>query len=368
MVAHEPSRRSCEFQDHLGWADAEGLLETARAAVLVLDAAGRAVRCNPCLEETTGRSFAEMAGRDWFLFVPERERAGAREAFARALQGDPVGGRVTVLTARDRDELTVKWWARAVRDQHGAAVGVISLLYDITETERANARALQAERLAAMGEMMRGLTHESRNALQRSQACLEMLALKLKDRPDAVGLIDRIFRAQRHLHHLHEEVYRYAAPITLQPQPWDLGAVVRQTWDALAPLRAARPARLRQETGGLDLRAAVDRPALEQVVRNLLENSLDACADPVEIEVHWSATALDGRPALQAAFRDNGPGLTAEGRQKLFEPFYTTKTQGTGLGLAMAKRLLEAHGGRITVGESDHHGAEILIALPRGSL
>jgi signal transduction histidine kinase len=247
-------------------------------------------------------------------------------------------------------------------------VGVISLLDDVTEKERAYARALQAERLAAMGQMMRGLTHESRNALQRSQACLEMLALKLKDRPEAAGLIERIFRAQRHLHHLHEEVYRYAAPLTLQPQPWDLGDIVQQTWDALAPLRAGRPACLRQDVGGLDLSAAVDRPAFEQVVRNILENSLDACADPMEIEVSWVATTLDGRPALQAAFRDNGPGLTVEGRQKLFEPFYTTKTQGTGLGLAMAKRLTEAHGGRITVGAGRPVGAEILIALPKGNV
>jgi signal transduction histidine kinase len=136
----------------------------------------------------------------------------------------------------------------------------------------------------------------------------------------------------------------------------------------MAPGCDARQARLRQETGTLDLRAAVDRTALGQALRNVLENSLHACADPVEVEVCWGTTTLEGQPALQAVLRDNGPGLTAEARQKIFDPFYTTKTQGTGLGMAMARRIVEAHGGRIAVGETLRAGAEIIISLPKGLL
>jgi signal transduction histidine kinase len=70
---------------------------------------------------------------------------------------------------------------------------------------------------------------------------------------------------------------------------------------------------------------------------------------------------------LQIAVRDNGPGLTAEQRQRIFEPFFTTKTKGPGLGMAIAQRIVEAHGGQIAVGENSGPGAEILLLLPRAN-
>src|SRR5262249_31868393 len=81
----------------------------------------------------------------------------------------------------------------------------------------------------------------------------------------------------------------------------------------------------------------------------ILENALAACRDPVQITIGCAETVLRGRPALRIVVRDNGPGLTPEQQQRIFEPFYTTKTKGTGLGMAIAKRIVEAHGGQIAV-------------------
>ena len=111
-----------------------------------------------------------------------------------------------------------------------------------------------------------------------------------------------------------------------------------------------------------------DRFRLGQVFRNILDNALAACHDPVEIDVDWSEAQFEGESAVRVDVRDNGPGLTPEQRYNLFEPFYTTKTQGTGLGMAIAKRIVEAHGGGITVDSSDGPGARIIITLPRGKV
>jgi signal transduction histidine kinase len=121
---------------------------------------------------------------------------------------------------------------------------------------------------------------------------------------------------------------------------------------------------LAEETAGMDLHCSVDQFRLEQVFRNILENSLAACADPVRIEIRCTLAQIQNQPAVHVSVRDNGPGLSAEQRARIFDPFFTTKTKGTGLGMAIAKRIVEAHGGQIAVGDTGP-GAEIGLILPR---
>jgi signal transduction histidine kinase len=208
-----------------------------------------------------------------------------------------------------------------------------------------------------------------------------MLAWEVEDRPEALRLIERIQKAQDHLAQLYQEVRGYAAPLKLERDEWDLSAVWRQAWENLALLRQGRDATLSEEPGGVDLRCQLGPFRLEQVFRNIFENALAACADPVRVAVRCAAADLDGRPAVRVAVRDNGPGLGPEQRRRIFDPFFTTKTKGTGLGMAIAKRIVEAHGGRTALGPApdsrpptedrsaaESGGAEIIITLPREPL
>jgi len=231
------------------------------------------------------------------------------------------------------------------------------------ELKEAQEKVLQSERLAAIGQTMAGLAHESRNALQRSQACLEMLGLELTDRPAALDLVARIQKAQDDLYQLYEEVRDYSAPLRLSCHDHDLRPIVEQTWEHLAGLRSGRDARLEFHPASKPACCHVDAFALEQVFRNVLENSLAAGNDPLRITVRIQAGRLDDHPAVKISFVDNGPGLLPEARERIFEPFFTTKTKGTGLGMAISRRIVEAHGGRIAVGHAPA-GAEIIVLLP----
>jgi signal transduction histidine kinase len=237
---------------------------------------------------------------------------------------------------------------------------------------QAEERLLQAERLAAIGQMVTGLAHESGNALQRSQACLQILANRLRDRPDVVDLVDRIQVAQDHLLHLYEDVRSYAAPIRLQPELCDLAKIWRQAWDDLGVLRGDRPAELREHVrlpacdfapDGIGVKARVDLFRFKQVFRIILENALAASPDPVLIEIDVMPADFGGKPGLQLAVRDHGPGIPPVQRFQVFEPFVTTKTKGTGLGLAIARRIVEAHDGRIGLGDAGP-GCEVVITVP----
>jgi signal transduction histidine kinase len=249
----------------------------------------------------------------------------------------------------------------------GQSRGAVGAFLDMTERKRELEHILQSERLAAIGQMMTGLAHESGNALARSRACLEMLAWELQDRPEAADLIQRILKAQEHLQHLYEEVRGYAAPLKLEKDSWELAAIWRQAWNNLEMVCQGRDAHVRERTTGPCL-CVVDSFRLEQVFRNIFENALAACTDPVRIDVTCTTEAeIAGKPAASVTIRDNGPGLTPEQQQRIFEPFFTTKARGTGLGMAIAKRIVEAHGGRIAVGSGAPSGAEIVITLPRES-
>src|SRR5579864_206202 len=218
------------------------------------------------------------------------------------------------------------------------------------EINRLREQALQNERLAAIGQMMTVLAHESGNALARMQLSLDGLANEVQQRPRALELIARIQNAQDYLQQLYQEVRNYAAPLKLERNRWNLSMIWRQAWDNLAMSRRGRDTMLSEEIGCPDLRCHVDQFRLEQVFRNIFENSLAACADPMKIQLRCTATEINGLAAFQVAVRDNGPGLSAEQKERIFDPFFTTKTKGTGLGMAIAKRIIEAHGGQISVG------------------
>jgi PAS domain S-box-containing protein len=343
------------------------LVEAAPCMIVILRADHSLVYFSPFAEELTGYGAAEVLGKDYLqTFLPEAYRQPVADEIRTVLSGTPTREYENPVVCRDGSHRWMVWNAQRLDDYEGQAA-VLAVGQDITKLKQAQEQTLQSERLAAIGQMMTGLAHESGNALARSKACLEMLAWEVEDKPEALELIDRIQKAQNHLKHLYEEVRGYAAPFKLDREIWDLSGIWRQAWENLAVSRQGRDTSLREETGGLDLHCAVDQFRLEQVFRNILENSLAAGSDPVRIEVRCSKALIDKQPAVRVAVRDNGPGLNAEQRRRIFDPFFTTKTKGTGLGMAIAKRIVEAHGGRIAAGPGSGGGAEILVILPRES-
>lgn len=248
---------------------------------------------------------------------------------------------------------------------------LLSSLHRISRVREAEERAQQAERLAAVGEMMAVLAHESRNAFQLAGANLDLLALLLDGNDEASKLVERIRKQQTRVSHLFEDVRGYSAPIQLDLQPTDISDLIQST---VAQVRMLNPDRKLQINVNADssdagpLSASIDSSRIEQVFRNLLENSIAACPDPVEITIDCSVCVrINGirKSFVEIRFRDNGPGLSRECRRRLFEPFFTTKSKGTGLGMAISHRIIEAHGGSISVVSSDGSGgAEFLIALP----
>ena len=152
---------------------------------------------------------------------------------------------------------------------------------------------------------------------------------------------------------------QYAAPLRPDLKLCDIADVAQETWAHLESARMGRRASLTPHASDGHQECTADRFMIEQVFRNIFENSLAACPDAVEITVEWERVG----ESLKIVVRDNGPGLSPEQRLRIFEPFYATKTRGTGLGMTLVQRIVQAHGGSIRVGEGP--GGVIIVEMPQ---
>jgi len=357
----------------------KSIVETAVDGIITIDERGFIDSFNAAAEQLFGYSADEVIGHNVSILTPapykERHDGYLAKYVETGIKNIIGVGREVVGQRKDGSRFPMRlsvgeFWLGDQRRFTG-------IVHDLTKQKQAEERATQSERLAAIGQMITALTHESRNALQLSQANLEMLVCEIEELRKScsaassipvAGALEhagRIQMAQDRLQRLFNELREFAAPVSLDRESYNLQPLVGQVLNELSSLHSNKQIHLRHESNGVDLRCAVDPFRMHQVFRNILENSIAACPDPVSIDVGWSQSQLRGAPALRVALHDNGPGLTREQKQKVFEPFFTTKKTGTGLGLAITRRIVEAHGGQIVAEGNGTFGAEFVITLPR---
>jgi signal transduction histidine kinase len=224
---------------------------------------------------------------------------------------------------------------------------------------RAEAAVLHAERLAAMGRMAAGIAHEIRNPLGIIKATNARLRKRYDDPAQPNERFAYIDEEVDRLNGILTGYLQFARDEPPQLQPLDLVPLVERG------LRLARP---ELETAGVDVtldlpascRVLGDPQRLQQVVLNLVLNAVQAMPEGGRLRVHMTTESN----TAQITFADSGPGFASAVRARLFEPFVTTKEKGSGLGLAVAQRIIEQHGGSIRVRDATPGGAQVEILLP----
>lgn len=340
---------------------AEHVLSTAEAIVLVLDLNGHVIQFNPYFEQLTGWRIAELRGKDWFSnCIVESEQERIKEVFFATAHDIHTRGVVNAVLGRNGNLHQIRWSNTTLKDRDGEVNSVLAVGVDVSDLTAAQERALQAERLAAIGQTMTALAHESRNALQRIQAASEMLELEVEGNSNAQHDLKAIQRASEDLRCLLDEVRSFAAPVHMRPEAVKLPEVWRRVWTDLSASHKSRDVALVEAIESCNVEVEVDPFRMEQVFRNLFENALAACDDPVQIKL---MCVCDGEQ-IKLLIKDNGPGISSDQLPNLFKPFFTTKPTGTGLGLSICQRIVEAHKGTIEATMNDD-GACFVLRLPR---
>lgn len=228
------------------------------------------------------------------------------------------------------------------------------------------ARAKHAERLAELGTLTGGLAHEIKNPLSTVQLNLQLLQEDMTpDNPAYSRVANRLNLAQREttrLRDILDDFLRYAGKLELARSPVKLNRLLEELVDFFMPQAQLQKVQLRLRKAEQEVIVPADDKLLKQAVLNLMLNALQAMPNGGELIL--SPSQADGEARIEVI--DTGSGISADAVAKIFDAYYSTKKGGTGLGLAMTRRIALEHGGRVSVQSEPGKGSDFVLHLPLG--
>jgi two-component system nitrogen regulation sensor histidine kinase NtrY len=335
----------------------ETVLEAITTGVVSFDPDGRVTTINRAAARMFGLDEAASVGKPVATVFAGAEPAEVATLVQRTRRlRTGVAERELTLT-RDGATVTLLAMATALRGSEGAYAGSVVVFDDLTEL-------FKAQRLAAWREVAQRIAHEIKNPLTPIQLSAQRLRRRLGGSPAERELVSECTETIIHevdaLKRLVDEFSRFARMPAHAPRPTDLRPIV----DGVAALyRDSHPALAIVTRHADDLPLLeVDPDHLKRAVQNLVDNAVAAVAGAGEVEVE---TALaDGGRRARITVSDRGPGIPATDREKLFQPYYSTKVSGMGLGLAIVQEIVKEHGGSLRLEDNVPRGSRFVIELP----
>ncbi|MCC7055041.1 MAG: PAS domain-containing protein [Gemmatimonadaceae bacterium] len=353
---------------------ASDVLDNIRSGVVTLDGRGRLRYAN--------QAASALLGVDLFAFVgrparDELDRAapGLLLALERAIRTRTRTSRAEAVVQGEERELllgiTVTFLRRDDGEDAGSATAIFS---DISDQKKLEDLHLRAGQLEAVSELAASLAHEIKNPLASIRSAVEQLGRMPSADEDTGALTRLVVRESDRLARLLTEFLDFARVRVTQVEPVDLAALVRDIVNLVAahPDRSVRT-QLVFESDADEQRMDGDSDLLHRAIFNLVLNAAQAVDGAGTVRVVLQAATVDTVPggvlpdggALRLMIEDDGPGMTDEVREKIFTPFFTTKPRGSGLGLPVVHRAIEAHRGVVLVDSSPGSGTRFTIILPR---
>jgi signal transduction histidine kinase len=351
------------------------LVDVADVIVVGLDEGGRGALVNPKFVALTGAS-PELAAASELCerWIVPADRARFREAVASVAAGRGPSELEASLKAsagvgegREGARI-IRWHLSAEAEGHAAGHGLVfGIGVDVTDRRALERRAANAEALSTMGTLALGLAHEIRNPLNAAVLQLTLLARGIErhvgDEGQRGSMRDRaqiVMSEIKRLGRLLTEFLELARPRGLARESLPLDDLLDAVVELHAEEAAQRGVAIRRAPPAHRLSIVGDREKLRQVFVNLLVNAMEATPDGGEIEL--VARAEGARVIVE--IRDTGQGIAADDLPHLFDPFFTTKPGGTGLGLSIVRKILEQHGGAISLRSRVGAGTTTVVELP----
>lgn len=300
-----------------------------------------------------------ITGEPNLSVMPDIVRAGAYDFIAKPIVKDVL--LKAVARAAEKKRLTdekrrleheIKLYAEELEKR------VAERTAELVETHN---RLVTQERIAALGRAAAQVAHEVKNPL----AGLLLYSLHLKSKSDNFSesqtyLVDKIVETINHLNSRVEQILGFAGPVNLDLQAGNLNEIVNDILELLRPQLTAKKIEVRLSPANPAAYAIVDESSIRGALMNLILNAIEASPERGVLSI--SSERID--QSLRLQITDAGPGIDEEKATKIFEPFYTTKAGGLGLGMPYARKIIEQHGGTISLNSRPGEGTTISVVLP----
>ena len=359
------------FFRHIVSSMANGVLAVRRDGTLALmnPEAYRIFALTPGADDV-GRPFAEVLG----------QRADIVRVLTAAFELTHLPNRLE-LKLKELDRV-IGYTLSQVKDDGtgspgGNVIGAVMFFKDLTQVEQREERERLRDRLASLGEMAAGIAHELKNPLAGIEVMAGLLRRQVPDKKDALAILADIISEAKLANAIVVEMLEFVRPVRLQVEHTAIADVLHQAV-LLAESKASR--------GGVSVTMDVpnnlpviegDEHQLCQMFTNLIANAFEALEGKGTIAIAASSSAIEPDPEFRTTptvsptivvdVADNGPGVPPELSDRIYDPFFTTKIKGTGLGLGIVRKIVDAHDGRIDLTSSPETGTRFRVTLPVAS-
>jgi len=340
------------------------LVSSLHSGFMLTDRNGIVTFANQAIEECTGWRVPEIIGNRLEVIFP-----GLIDVLQLELTRQPWERKFETLVENSSGEK--RWLAFSFNDLinlENEFDGLIIVTDDITSRRDLESELRKSEKLAAVGSLAAGIAHEIRNPLASISGSIQMLNAELSLADDNAKLMDIIMREVERLNTLITEFLEYARPKPLVLETVSLREIIEDIISLLQRHDIKKKIRFRVEFASELFELFGDSTRLRQMIWNILKNCVDA-TEQIEIPVIWISvsnhiSSSNNRRMIRIRISDNGEGMSKQSMKQMFDPFYTTKAGGTGLGMSTVFQIIEMHRGRINVESELGRGTAFTIDIP----
>lgn len=334
------------------------VFQSVGTGLIALDLEHRVTAFNHAAEEITGVAAPHAIGQAWSSLIGS---VIPLEPIESVIAANPRAStrHEAVLRRPDGTSVPVRMTFSALRSGEGERLGLISACEDLSAIREMESRMRQADRLATVGRMAANIAHEIRNPLASLTGAIEVLTSPLTADDARERLSQIVAHESERLNHIIKNFLEYARPAPLSIATFDVAAAAEEVLLLLEHRTSSGSLKVIREFVP-SIPWAVDAQQFRQILWNLCLNAVEAMPEGGELRVSVSVRGA----TLEVAVSDTGDGIAAADVSHVFEPFFSTKPEGTGLGLALVHRIVQDHGGEIDVRSAPGLGTTFTLTLP----